>query len=95
MALERFRPVSLDELQRRVAEILDDSDFEPHPSQVQRAPVEPWFEFARARGEDLVYLDASDVPGVRVEWDVRLLFDEFVCFSPVREELIVAVIGYD
>lgn len=95
LAPEWFRPVSLDELQRRLAEILDDPDFEPPLSQAQRAPVEAWLESTRARGDDLVYLDAPDVPGVRVEWDVWLLFHEFVGFSPDREELIVAVIGYD
>ncbi|MBU1241814.1 hypothetical protein KKD52_15005 [Myxococcota bacterium] len=95
LAPEWYRPLPLDELQRRVAMTLDDPEFTTPPSRQQRAPVEAWLESARTRGDDLVALDAPAVPGVRVEWDVWLLFHEFVCFTPDREEMIVAVIGFD
>jgi hypothetical protein len=92
---EWYRPVSLDELQRRVATILDDRNFIPPPSHEQRAPVKAWLDAARTRGDDAVALEAPALPGVRVEWDVWLLFHEFVCFSPDREDMTVVVIGFD
>jgi len=95
LAPEWYRPLPLGDLQRRVATTLDDPEFTTPPSGQQRAPVEAWLDAARTRGDDAVALEAPALPGVRVEWDVWLLFHEFVCFSPDRKEMTVAVIGFD
>ena len=90
-----YRPVSLEDLRHRVATALDDAEFTTPPSHEQRQPVAAWLDGAQLRGDDVVVLEAPPLPGVRVEWDVWLVFHEFVCFSPDRKEMTVAVIGYD
>jgi len=92
---EWYRSLLLEDMPQRVATILNDAEFTEPPSREQRLPVSEWLGAARVRGDDVVVLEAPDSPGVRVDWDVWLAFQEFVCFSPNREEMTVAVIGYD
>jgi hypothetical protein len=92
---EWYRSLSPEELTQRVARILNDADFTEPPSCEQRAQVSEWLDAARFRGDDVVVLEAPDRPGMRVDWDVWLIFHEFVSFSPSREDMTVAVIGYD
>lgn len=93
---EWYRSLSIEEVRQRVATILDDDvEFTSSPPPEQRLPVSEWLDAVGIRGDRLLVLEAPDLPGVRVEWDVWLLFHEFVSVSPTREEMTVAVIGYD
>ena len=92
---EWYRSLSPEELPQRVARILNDPDFTEPPSREQRVPVSEWLDAARVQGDDVVVLEAPDRPGARVEWDVWLIFQEFVSINPNREDMTVAVIGYD
>ncbi len=83
------------ELAHRVQVALDDPEFTEPPSREQRMPVQSWVDAITARGDTAFVLEAPDQPGVRVHWDVWNVYHEFVCLSPDREELTVAVIGYD
>lgn len=90
-----YRQISHAELKPYVLAILNNPYFYPTPSREQRQPLEAWLDLVQTRGDDVFVLDAPSGPGIRLEWDVFLVFHEFVCFSANREQMIVAVIGFD
>ena len=91
-----FRPISQHELATRVQAAFDDPDFTERPSREQRMPIEAWVESVRARGDITFALSAPDEADARVDWHfVWTVYYEFACLSPEREELTIAVIGYD
>lgn len=90
-----YRPLVHDELLRRVASILEDPDFDEPPSGEQCGPVEAWLDGVQARGEEVLVLHEPSNPNARVHWNVWTIFQEFICISPDREELSIAIFGYD
>ena len=96
LAADSIRPLSTSELANRLRAALEDPQFTSPPTPAQRRPVEAWLELVRTRGDTAFELAVPDASDSRVEWSyVWLVFHEFLCFSPEREELAVAVIGYD
>ena len=93
LKIDWYRPLSHEELRQRVAIVLDNPEFTVSPSHEQRQPIEAWLNEAQADRDELLVLE--EPPNARVDWDVWLLFQEFICFNPDRDELTTAVIGYD
>jgi hypothetical protein len=91
-----FRPIGHEELAKRVQAALDDPDFTKPPSREQRMAVEAWVEEVEARGDAAFALCAADRADARVDWHfVWIVYHEFACLSPGRDELTIGVIGYD
>jgi len=91
-----FEPLSPAEFERRVQAALDDPEFDEPPSREQRLIVDAWMNAVKTRGDDTFGLDAPAQSDARVDWAfVWIVFHEFICLDRNREELIVAVIGYD
>lgn len=95
LAVTWFRPLSPEGLRSRVMKVLQGSGADGSPSPQQLVPVEAWLEESRTRGDEVLALDAPKTPGLRVEWDLWLLFELFVCFPPEREEMGLVVFGMD
>jgi hypothetical protein len=95
LTVDWYRPIPHEDLERRVMSVLDDPEFTESLSMEQRRPVEAWLREIRGRGADVLVLEAPSSPSARVDWDVWVLFHEFVELNSNRGELTIAVIGYD
>ena len=96
MAADWFQSLSLSELASKIRIALADPEFNAPPSDEQRLPVDAWVDAVTVRGDSAFLLDVPNEPDNWVEWaEVWMVFHEFVCVSPDRRELAVAVIGYD
>lgn len=83
---EWFRPESPEELKSRLQDV---------PGAGQRQPVETWAEGVGTRGDIVFALEAPEQADARVDWNVWIVYYEFVSVSPDRKELAVGVIGND
>ena len=94
-SLDWYSSRSLEELDDCVRDAVALAGFPPVSSE-QLLPIQRWLDAARESDERAYVLRRNLSDDWKVEWSfVWICFHEFVAVSRARDELTVAVIGYD
>jgi len=96
MTEEWFHPISHRQLEERIDACLKDARWTKPATGEQLQAVEGWLKQVGKEAEQVWELAIPDRREVRVEWDfIWSIFLEFACLWKDRQQMQIAVLGYD